>query len=81
MACHSAAFLDSIAVEPIFDVEETNKELYDYVPELSEVRVSLHDNTLNSLLTPMLYPRWWGGGGEGGGADFIQVRLLGLVGQ
>ena len=54
-------------MEPIFDVEETNKELYDYVPELSEVRVSLHDNTLNSLLTPMLDPRWWGEGGGGRG--------------
>ena len=59
-------------MEPIFDVEEINKELYDYVPELSEVRVSLHDNTLNSLLTPMLDPRWWG---EGGGAEFHTSTL------
>ena len=44
VASHSAAFLDSIAAEAVFDVEEINNALYDYVPELSEVRVRPHSN-------------------------------------
>ena len=44
VASHSAAFLDSIAAEAVFDVEEINSALYDYVPELSEVRVRPHSN-------------------------------------
>ena len=40
VASHSAAFLDSIAFEPLFDLVEINEQLYIYVPELREVRVS-----------------------------------------
>ena len=42
VAGHSAAFLDSIAFEPLFDLLEINNELYIYVPELREVRVSIY---------------------------------------
>jgi hypothetical protein len=53
VASHSAAFLDSIAFEPLFDLVEINEQLYIYVPELREVRdlrLQLH-HLKNFILT------------------------------
>ena len=35
----SAEFLDSIETMPVLNVEETNKALYHYIPELEQTRV------------------------------------------
>lgn len=36
----SSEYLDSIEVIPVLNIEETNKALYHYIPELEETRVS-----------------------------------------
>ena len=37
----SSEYLDSIETIPVLNVEETNKALYHYIPELEETRVSI----------------------------------------
>jgi hypothetical protein len=36
----SAEFLDSIECQPVLDIQEVNKVLYHYIPELEETKVS-----------------------------------------
>ena len=36
----SCEFLDSIEVSPILNLEEINKALYQYIPELEQAKVS-----------------------------------------